>query len=97
MPFPNPDTQFKPGSSGNPKGRPRRRAITDLLLERLDEATAGGIVDSWLASIKAGDVAALRELLNRIEGKVPDRLQVAEDSRPPRINPRPPEPVAEAV
>lgn len=38
-PNPNPETRFKDGESGNPAGRPRRKPITDAILEELALAT----------------------------------------------------------
>ncbi len=34
--FPNPDTQFKPGYSGNPAGYSRRRRIADAVINLVD-------------------------------------------------------------
>jgi hypothetical protein len=83
--FPNPDTQFKPGWAGGP-GRPRKRPLTDLLAEKLGQDSGDGttwderIVTAWVEAAAAGDVAALKELLNRIEGKVPDKLVTSDRS-----------------
>lgn len=80
MPFPNPDSQFKPGGPGGP-GRPRSKPITDRLREKLEElgddnrTIADALVDQWLEMVADGDSAALRELLARIEGKVTDHVQ----------------------
>lgn len=73
--FPNPDTQFKPGCAGGP-GRPPTKRITDRLRERLeDPAEIEAVVDAWLDAAKSGDLIALRELLNRTEGKVKDQVE----------------------
>lgn len=38
MPFPNDDTKFKPGESGNPAGRPKgSRNLSTILREMLEE------------------------------------------------------------
>lgn len=38
MPFPNPDTQFKPGESGNPAGKPKgTKSLSTLIRELEDE------------------------------------------------------------
>lgn len=36
------DSQFKPGQSGNPNGRPKRKPITDAVLRELDKVVRGG-------------------------------------------------------
>lgn len=81
---------FMPGQSGNPNGRPRKRPLTDLLAEKLEQDSGDG--SSWderltmalLKTAAAGDVAALREVFNRLEGKVPDRVEHGEDVTPKR-------------
>ena len=68
-------TQFKPGQSGNPSGRPASKLITDRLRARLsDPAKLDQVVDQWLDMIAEGDSGALRELLARTEGKVADNV-----------------------
>ena len=42
MPFPNPATQFRPGQSGNPGGRPAGRSIKARLRELLDRTDFSG-------------------------------------------------------
>lgn len=91
MPFPNEPTQFKPGQSGNPKGRPRKRPLSDLLAEKLVETADGAdapwddrLVMALLTTAVGGDVAALKEVFNRLEGKVPDRVTHGEDATPTR-------------
>lgn len=78
---PSPETRFRPGCAAGP-GRPRTRPITDRLWARLEQAIAEGemtyadvIVNQWLGMIAEGDSGALREMLNRLEGKVSDRVE----------------------
>ena len=69
--------QFKPGQSGNPSGRPRK-PVSERLLQRLieeDEAVGKLIAESLLMKAISGDVPALRELLDRTEGKVADKQE----------------------
>ena len=79
-PNPSPETRFKPGGPPGP-GRPRSRPLTDRIRERLEAAVPGNrteadlVVDRWLDMIRDHDASALRELLNRIEGKVTQGLE----------------------
>ena len=73
---------WKPGESGNPAGRPKS-SITSILREKLEEIGEGGrskaeiVADILyeLATSKGsrGQMPALTELLDRIEGKVADK------------------------
>ena len=66
-------TQFKPGNRANPGGRPKKRAITSALEKLLDESRAEGIAQA-LITLASSDgknaVAAAREIMDRLEGKV---------------------------
>ena len=65
---------WKPGQSGNPGGRPKKRPITELYEELLnDGATVNAIRAAILRNIKAGKnafVPLLREMADRVDGKV---------------------------
>lgn len=37
MPFPNPDTQFKPGKSGNPAGKPKGSKNLKTIIRELED------------------------------------------------------------
>src|SRR5579859_3297836 len=87
MPFPNKSTQFQPGNPGGP-GRPRKRPITERLIEQLaatkydgwilepGETVADLVAQQWIRLvITEQDVTALRELLARLEGRVPLKIQ----------------------
>lgn len=76
-------TQWKPGQSGNPAGRPpNTRYISEILREKLLEKTSEGkthaelIAEALIELSKdakmRGFVPAIKELLDRIEGKVPE-------------------------
>ena len=65
------------GVSGNPGGRPRKRLITDELERLLQEEApdkngqtwATAIAEALLRQAITGDVRAIAELANRVEGK----------------------------
>ncbi len=68
---------WKPGQSGNPGGRPKRDAITAALRDQLqskmpgrDERTvAEAIAFVLVKRALRGDVRAIREIMDRTEGK----------------------------
>jgi hypothetical protein len=72
---PSEDTQFKPGVSGNPAGRPRLDPITTALRQALESTESDGrtkadrLAAVLLDMALAGDPRAIREVLDRTEGK----------------------------
>lgn len=84
-------TPWKPGQSGNPSGRPRGTENSATRLRRLLDAvqtarhpvtkemedfTTLELMDAALiARAMKGDVVAYREVLDRLEGKVPQALK----------------------
>ena len=83
-------TQFKPGVSGNPNGRPlKEHSLTDLLKEALEQPhndtgkTKKQVVIETLYRIatEKEDVVMLKYLFDRIDGKPLQRIE-AEVRRP---------------
>ena len=61
------DTRFKPGQSGNPKGRPLgSRHKATLAIDKLLDGEADAITRKAIEIAKAGDTVALRLCLDRI-------------------------------
>jgi len=66
--------QWKPGQSGNPAGKPRAKPLSELLRKAGDQGAYAEIVNALIARAKDGDTKAISIILDRIEGKVSDRL-----------------------
>lgn len=85
---------WKPGQSGNPSGRPKKRPITEMyrkvgeneadlrLIPKALRAVAKGktfaelvAIGQYLSAFK-GIALSAREIADRIEGKVADRVEV---------------------
>ena len=75
MAFPNKETQFKKGESGNEKGRPKKlpeidKLLADVLGEEKDGIEAAkAILMALRAKATKGDVRAAEVLLDRAYGK----------------------------
>lgn len=83
MPFPNKETQFKPGQSGNPKGRVKgQKTFKTVLMRALDaldkkkDKNWGNPIAAELIKIAFGKssknlekMRAIEEMLDRLEGK----------------------------
>jgi len=79
---------YKKGQSGNPEGRPKD-IITSLIKELLEQEVKGGKTHAQLVaeaivklsedSLFKGNVSAIKELLDRVEGKVPDTHKIESD------------------
>ena len=77
--------RFRKGFSGNPGGRPKNVSITAKLRRLLSIPTDPGnpdspqvldaVVEKVLELVLDGNPAIVKELWNRIDGKVPDRVE----------------------
>jgi hypothetical protein len=74
--------QWKPGQSGNPGGRPKTRQVRDALQKLVNEQGLEPAVKAIYAKATEGDVAAFREIADRLDGKVPQAV-VGDDEHPP--------------
>ena len=73
---PPPEHRFRPGQSGNPGGRPKTKLITQAyreLLEQLDpeekKTLAQILARNAVKHARKGNLAALKEITDRTEGK----------------------------
>jgi hypothetical protein len=65
---------FKPGQSGNPKGRPKgARNKTTLVVEALLDGEAEAITRKAIEKAKDGDMTAIRLCMDRLVPPVKDR------------------------
>ena len=83
--MPKEDTQWKPGQSGNPAGRPKNAvSLVSLLREELgayidkeDADRARLLIRAYLDKLEADmDGVAIRDLIDRIDGKPTNRHEV---------------------
>jgi hypothetical protein len=71
---------FMPGQSGNPGGRKKGTSITAILNRKLDELGDDGrsraekIAEVIVREAEAGDYKFVDMLLQRTEGKIPDKV-----------------------
>lgn len=77
---------YKPGASGNPKGRPKRKTLTENLLMELDKPCPQDpdgrtwrevIILATLIHAGKGKPQAMQEVWNRIDGKVKDKHELS--------------------
>ncbi len=80
--FPNPSTQFQPGTSGNPAGRPKGKTLSAWLQELLAVTPDNGrsraerLAEKLLEVAETGDVKALKLVIDRHDGRVPLHVQL---------------------
>ncbi len=89
--MPKEDTQWKPGQSGNPNGRPPKAwtmsSLIEEALEEVEEKTGKSfksLVAKRLAHMAVGgDIQAIKEINNRMDGKPVQRQILAGDEENP--------------
>jgi len=72
--------RFKPGQSGNPKGRPKGTSIQKAIRALLDDGVKGQDLQKALARVAVqraltGDFKFYQMVLERIDGKVIDKIE----------------------
>ncbi|MGI8642291.1 MAG: DUF5681 domain-containing protein [Pyrinomonadaceae bacterium] len=73
---------FQKGQSGNPNGRPKsamlsdalRRKMLDAMPDASEKTVADGIADALIKQALNGEVSAIKEVFDRTEGKVSQRI-----------------------
>jgi len=80
--MPPEDTQWKPGQSGNPAGRPKSKPFKDALAAIIKEVGLEGAARALVAKANEGDIPALRELADRMDGKVAQAIIGDNDADP---------------
>jgi len=69
--------EWKPGVSGNPGGRPKRKpfleAIEKWIIEHPEDVP--GAIKAAFAQSKKGSIAHLRELIDRVDGPVTQKIE----------------------
>lgn len=81
---------FQPGQSGNPAGRPKTKPFKRALQEALkaaddDSEMMQAIALALVNKAKEGDVPAIKEIADRLDGKVTQPIGGDEDSAPIQI------------
>lgn len=92
MSFPNPSTQFKPGQSGNPHGRPRKRIITDEAIDYLSQPhpkhegkTRARVIAERMVDRAEDEDEAREKLLDRVEGKPTQSVEAEVNTNERRV------------
>ena len=72
--------QWKPGQSGNPKGRPKGVSITGAIRELVAAGLNGKDLEKALATVAiqralSGDYKFYQLVVERLDGKVPDMIE----------------------
>jgi len=71
---------WKPGQSGNPGGRPKKKLIDEALEELLatnDSALAFLIASKLVARAKRGDIRAIQLVMERVQGKPKAKMELS--------------------
>jgi ribosomal protein L17 len=81
--------KYQKGQSGNPKGRPKKgETLTDLLREKIEKpktprekkARKELIIEKLITLAEAGDLAALKYVFDRIDGRPKESIEITDDA-----------------
>lgn len=73
---------FQKGKSGNPRGQKRSKDFASALRIAIKEADKEGgtklrrVADALVVKAMAGDIPAIREIADRLDGKVPQAVDL---------------------
>ena len=83
---------WQEGQSGNPAGRPKRvkpwKDALDRAIKRRQESDPHALdklADKLLCKVDEGDTPAIKELGDRLDGKVPQSIEGGDDDNPVRL------------
>lgn len=78
---------FQPGQSGNPNGRPKSKPFKDAIQKALkaagdDKDMLEAVATALVGKAMMGDVPAIKELADRLDGKVAQAIIGGEEDDP---------------
>jgi hypothetical protein len=78
---------FQPGQSGNPAGRPKSKPFREAIQRALDAAgddkvSLQAVATALVGKALMGDVPAIKELADRMDGKVAQAIIGGEEEDP---------------
>lgn len=83
---------FQPGQSGNPAGRPKYTTVSEAIREQLKTLDKNGaytlaeqIADALIQQCLKGNVKAIKELIDRMEGKARQPIEIVRERQTAEI------------